>query len=242
MKTTLLATAALIVLSTGCARTGAPSGAKGAASPTHARTSAQAQSDASDARATLLALPAESVTLAQKPGDFIVYRFSGSFRKKALTLTERVVDVKGALATVDLTLDDGAKKRTLRVRFDHAPGAKHEVVSVARLEGGVEKPATVDAYDAMMADTVLAADENESTLGTESVTLAVGGKNLECTKTSYRVLVGKKRATMSAVTSDGFAWGDVGGEIKSDDGKVMYKAEVIDAGNDARAGKYADAD
>ena len=182
------------------------------------------------------------MTLAQKPGDFIVYRFSGSFRKKALTLTERVVDVKGALATVDLTLDDGAKKRTLRVRFDHAPGAKHEVVSVARLEGGVEKPATVDAYDAMMADTVLAADENESTLGTESVTLAVGGKNLECTKTSYRVLVGKKKATMSAVTSDGFAWGDVGGEIKSDDGKVMYKAEVIDAGNDARAGKYADAD
>ena len=242
MKTTLLFSAALIVLSTGCARTGAPSGASSTNAATHVRSSARSAQSADDARATLLALPTESTSAAQKAGDFVVYRFTGTFRKKALTLTERVVEVKGALATVDLTFDDGAKKRTLRVRFNHTPGAAHEVLSVARLEGGVEKPATIDAYEAMMADTILAADENESTLGTESVTLAVGGKNLDCKKTSYRVLVGKKKATMSALTSDGFAWGDVGGEIKSDDGKVMYKAEVIDAGNDARAGKYADAD
>ncbi len=185
-----------------------------------------------DALANEMTTPASPKQLTQKPGDFVVYKFSGSYRKQPLTLTQRVVDVKGWTLVVDYTLKDGARKRTARVTFDKAPGAKREMVSIVRIDGAKETPMTAADLDALMAETVLAADENESTLGTESLTLAVGGKKLDCTKTSYRVVLGKKKATMSTVTSAAFSWGDVGGEIRGDDGKVLYRVEVLDAGND----------
>ncbi len=48
-----------------------------------------------------------------------------------------------------------------------------------------------------MAKTVLAADQNEDQLGTESANVLLGGQTLRCLKTSYRVRVGKHQATMS---------------------------------------------
>ncbi len=50
-------------------------------------------------------------------------------------------------------------------------------------------------------------------------------------KTSYRVRVGKKKATLRTVESEGFAWGDLGGEITAGNGKVLYRAEVVELGH-----------
>jgi hypothetical protein len=36
---------------------------------------------------------------------------------------------------------------------------------------------------------------------------------------------------MEVLASDGFAWGDVGGEIRSADGTLLYKAELVSEGN-----------
>jgi hypothetical protein len=176
---------------------------------------------------------AEPEADTRKPGDYVVYRFSGSFRKTPLVLTERVVDRKGALLTIDVTAEAGDQKRELRVKIDDAPFAKNEVVSVARLEGGTEKPANLDAYEALMAETTLAADQNEAFLGVEDVVLDLGGTLLPCRKASYRVRVGKRQATLHTLASDGFAWGDVGGEITAASGKVLYRAEVVEVGRAA---------
>lgn len=178
------------------------------------------------------AAPVEGSTLAQAPGDFIVYRFSGAYRKAPLTLSERVVDAEGTQTVVDMTFDDGMRKKTtIRAHFDHTRGAERELVSVARVESGTERSMPLDAFDKMMEGTILAADRNEETLGSEKVKLSVAGKELACDKRSYRVAIGRRTAVMSTLTSDGFAWGDVGGEIRSEDGKLLYRAEVIDFGN-----------
>src|SRR4051812_39271972 len=99
MKTTLLVSAAsaAFILITGCARTGAPTGANDATAASHVRTSANAAPNADDTRATLLDATSASSAASQKSGDFVVYRFTGSFRKKPLTLTQRVVEVKGMI-------------------------------------------------------------------------------------------------------------------------------------------------
>lgn len=174
---------------------------------------------------------------ARKPGDFVVHRFSGAFRKTPLRLTEKVVAVEGSLVTVELTLAAETKKidpndgTRLRVLFDRTPGATREVAKVTRLVGDREEPGTLEDYEKLMAETIVVPDRNDDTIGSEVVTAQVGEHAIDCKKTSYKVAIGKKTGVLSTLTADGFAWGDVGGEIKTDDGKLLYRAEVVEAGN-----------
>ncbi len=146
---------------------------------------------------------------------------------------------KGHVLTIDFTTNDGDDRQELRVRIDEASATHNEVLSVARLAHGVEKPAGVEAYEAMMARTALAADSNDALLGAEEVTVEVGGAALAAKKTTYRVRVGKREATLSTIESPAFAWGDVGGEIVTAKGKVLYRAEVVEAGHDDGAARAA---
>lgn len=178
----------------------------------------------------------------RKPGDFVVHRFSGSFRKAPLRLTERVVAVEGTVMTVDVVLSAESGKgkpaddlARLRVVFDRTPGALREVAQVTRVVGDREEPGTLEDYEKLMAETIVVPDRNDDVIGSEIATADVGGKAMDCKKTSYRVAIGKKSGVMSSCTADGFAWGDVGGEIKTDDGKVLYRAEIVDTGSAATA-------
>lgn len=236
MNRTLLTFAMASLLATGCARATLAPAAATPASASAAKEPAKADEEAAEEAAdkTDKAAPAgeaAEVTGARKAGDFIVYRFSGSFRKAPLTLTERVIDRRGALLTVDITAEEGDTKRLLRVQINEASGAKNDVVAVSTIEGGVETPSSVEAYEALLAGTVLAADENEAVLGAEDAMLDIGGAPLPVRKTSYRVRVGKKQATMRTVESEGFAWGDLGGDITTGSGKVLYRAEVVELGH-----------
>jgi hypothetical protein len=207
---------AALVLSCGCARS-KPS-----------RTALTASSAASRTEAP----PESTQAQAQRPGDYVVYRFSGAFRKAPLTLTQRVLEASGARTRVELAFDDGKTKRVVRARYDRTPGAARELVDAARVApDGAEHPMKSEELDLLMAETALAVDANEGAIGTERVTIVVAGRPIACEKTTFRVTVGKRKAVMSALKSDAFAWGDVGGEIKTDDGKLLYRAEVIDAGS-----------
>jgi hypothetical protein len=186
-------------------------------------------------RERALALRSEyAVTELRKPGDYAVYRFSGAFRKTPLLLTQKVVRVEGMLVTIDVKLSPDAPAKSepanLRVVFDRTPGAVREVAKVIRIEGEREELATLEDYEKLMAETVLVPDRNDEMIGTEVVSTRVGDKTIDCKKTSYKVAFGKKTAVMSTLTSEGFAWGDVGGEITGKDGKLIYRAEVVELG------------
>jgi len=62
------------------------------------------------------------------------------------------------------------------------------------------------------------------------MTVEGGGQSIACKKTTYLVTVGKNTAVMSITQADGFSWGDVGGEIKTKDGALLYRAELIEVG------------
>ncbi len=173
----------------------------------------------------------ESAAFTQKPGDYVVYRFSGGFTKAPLVLTQRVVEASDVLLVVDLVLDDGKHKTTVRARYTHAPGAAHELLSASLVDAsGAAKPMSAAELDALLARTGLAADENQGAIGTEHVLVSVGGHDIPCTQTRYRVVVGKRLATMRTLSSESFSWGDLGGDIVADDGRVLYRAEVVDLG------------
>jgi hypothetical protein len=224
----LVAMSALAFASAGCARQ-----APEPTVPTSASIAVMTAPATADEAPASAASVSESAAFTQKPGDYIVYRFSGGFRKAPLLLTQRVVEATDVLLVVDLTLDDGTRKTTARARYTHAPGAAHELVSASRLDAsGAERPMSLAELDALMAQTTLAADDNEGAIASESVTLSVGGRDIPCTRTSYRVVVGKRAATMRTLSSESFPWGDVGGEITSDQGRVLYRAEVVDVGGE----------
>ncbi|MBK8258307.1 MAG: hypothetical protein IPK82_37270 [Polyangiaceae bacterium] len=167
-------------------------------------------------------------------GDFVVYRFTGSFHKSAVTLTERVVARQGDTFTLDVTYDDGKTKESIRAHMKGDSPAKAEVLRVARLVKGAEQPAAATAYEDMLARVALVADQNEARLSSETVKVQVTGHgSVACEKTTFRVKVGNETATMRTLESAAFAWGDLGAEITTAAGKLIYKAEIVDAGHDA---------
>ncbi|MGZ3423707.1 MAG: hypothetical protein ACXWUG_10110 [Polyangiales bacterium] len=237
MKLSLLSTtrfaSALLLVVAGCGRAAVPSAAS-AHTPDVAN--AALAGKRVDKTATA-ATPEVASTIGDRHvGDFVVFKFSGAFHKGAMTLTERVIAKEGTILTVEFTLAEGgkdgkSKEQTLRVKMDQKVGGKGEVFGVQKIEKGVATPAEVADWEAMMAKTVLFADTNEETLASEDIKIDVAGKSVDAQKTSYKVLVGNKTATMTITQSEGFAWGDLGGEIISADGTVLYRAELVEAGS-----------
>ena len=242
MTRTLLSAALASLLAVGCGRAALDAQPTTLANTAKAKTSSDAaatspekgasdeisgKSSPTDAAESLLA-----ASPLRQPGDYVAYRFTGSFQKKPVTLTQRVVAREGDALLVEMTLSAEGRDESLRVRMSDAPATRGEVLGVLRVDAsGAEQPASLAAYEALMARTMVAADVNEAELGTESLNLDVGGKPLACQRTSYRVRIGGKTATMHTVQSERFPWGDVGGEITAEDGSVIYRAEVIDAGH-----------
>lgn len=235
MRSVLICLAAASVLSLGCSSS--------TSVPTTADTaSAELDADAlddvtvdprdeSDAYADALATANDT----RNPGDFVVFRFSGSFTPEPLTLTQRVVSRSDEAITIDMTLARGHRERTLRVRMSETEETAGELISVSRLEQTREVPTAISAYEEMMSRVVMSADENEELLDTEDLTLEVSGVKIPCTKTSFRVRIAGHAATLSTFSSETFPWGDVGGEIATDEGGTFYKAELLEIGHEPPA-------
>jgi hypothetical protein len=168
--------------------------------------------------------------LVKNPGDFVVLRYSGSYRKAPVTLTERVISRDGNLLVMELSLAEGKKVQTVRARID-TTGGTEQIMDVVRIENGKEHAAPIALYDQMMQKTMPDVDVNEETLGTEDGVADLGGNRVGGKTTRYKVRIAGKSATMSIFHAEGFAWGDVAGEISGKDGKVIYKAEVVEVGN-----------
>jgi hypothetical protein len=221
MNRTLLCLATLTILLGGCGRAALTA-------PDHATTSARIEK-AADAKSTTA--DAQATEGARKAGDFVVYRFSGSFRKTPLTLTEKVIAREGDAIFLNVTSDDGTAKHELKIKMGDQGDHKNEVLAVWKIENGKESPSTVEAYEKFLAAATLSADSNDAILGSEDVKITVGKDTVDAKRTSYRVRVGKKFGTLKTLESGAFAWGELGGEITTDGGKLLYKAEVVDAGH-----------
>ncbi len=161
-------------------------------------------------------------------GDYYVHRFSGSFREGPLTLVERVVAEKDDVVVVDYTLEDGATEKTLRVKLDRET---ERPLSVSEVGDDGETPVPVAAYEAMLEQTVFAPDVNDALLDEHRQTCLVGPKELDCEVKEYRVFVGDDEAKLTVTASDDLPGRDIAGEITGVDGSVIYRAELVEAGN-----------
>lgn len=235
MKLSLITLASISIVS-GSLALGCATKSANAPSPFVPAAIAEAKSEFVEAPEKATATTADADAFeTRKPGDYVVYKFSGSFRKTPATLLEKVVLRDGGLFVIDYTLTEGPKVQTLRVHLNASEGAKVQILDVESLVGGATNAALPADFETMMSKTILAVDDNESIASIEELTFDVSGKSLLCERTSYRVRVGKSAATMVVTAAKGFSWGDVAAEIKTDAGALLYRAEILEIGNDAAA-------
>lgn len=174
--------------------------------------------------------PAPAKIATRAVGDFVVFKFSGSYRKTPLVLREQVVALQGEDVVVEFAFTDGTKKSTFRA-LTGATG-KSDLYGFTKLDAkGTTIDASRDEFESFMAKTVLVADDNEETLATTTADVELGGKTWTASTTSFRVRVGKTNATMKISQSDAFAWGDLAAEIVATDGTVLYRAELLEVGH-----------
>ncbi len=173
----------------------------------------------------------EEASAMQMPGDFATYRISGSYREAPVTLTQRVLARRSGVLLLDLTIDDGGSTERLRLRVDD--GARRgELLSVAKVEGGVLRPYGVMAYEQRMSELVPAADDNEGEIGKTGDVVQVSGVTpIRCIRTEYRVRMGAHHGVMSTLSAQGFPWDNLGGKMVADDGTVIYQAQLVELGN-----------
>jgi hypothetical protein len=169
-----------------------------------------------------------------KPGEYHVYRFSGSYRQVPLVLKEKLVEIDGELSTTEYTLDENGSTSVLEVQK-----IGPEVFSVSRIDAEGKTEIGVDAFETLMETTTFAADANLEMLGTEDTTLLVGGREIAAKRTRYLVQVDGQDAVLSVVTSDAYPGRDIGGELTLRDGTVVFRATLVEAGQDAPAAGLA---
>jgi hypothetical protein len=165
---------------------------------------------------------------SRKVGDFSVHRFSGSYQKGPLTMTEEVVANEDGRWVIDYTFEEQGGTTKLRVLFDPQTDA---VVRVAKLDGTKEIVMPLSTYQNMIDRTSFAADSNDGQIAATRGTCLVGPSELDCETKSYKVWVGEKQATLSVSRSNSVPGGDVAGDITASDGTVIYRSELVELGN-----------
>ena len=199
------------------------------------RSAAEGALTAADAPLVHTSFPSDANSAPPTPtrhaGDFYVHEISGTFRKHAAILTERVVAQEDGVWIIDYRLEDGEGAKAFRVRMDE----NGQISRVGRLlEGGAEQPATLADYEAMMASASVTPDENEGLTATTKGTCIVGPAELDCQTKSYRVRVDGEEASLGITESRSLPGRDLAGEITGADGKVIYRSVLIEHGNEAR--------
>ncbi|MDX2053483.1 MAG: hypothetical protein SFV15_13880 [Polyangiaceae bacterium] len=229
MTNKLLAAATLGWLLSGCSLL---QGASGAATPGTKNLAKASHAKVSKAEAR----PVGDGRVARRVGDYFVSRFSGTFREQPLELKEAVLSSDAKAVVVEYALQDGDKSTTLRVYRNPKTDAVEKVLAV---EGKSERPSTLAAFEELLAQTVFAADSNEGLVDAKKSTCLVGTDEHACESKEYAVFVGEKMATMVVTSSRELPGRDIGGEIKTEDGDILYRSELIETGHNA--GKAATA-
>ena len=171
-------------------------------------------------------------------GDWVTTEFAKA-DGKPMTVQQRVLSRDGAASVVEVVIKDGKTAQTFRMRTQ-TTRAGEQVLDVTKVEGGTEHASTLAQYEAAMQKTVPTVDRNDGMLDTEPVTVDLGTRKIEAVRTTYKVIVAGKPATMSVIHNDGFAWGDLGGEIVTESGKKVYSTRVVESGttSEASASRY----
>lgn len=169
--------------------------------------------------------PVVAIASPRVVGDYLVREITTAGKKTPLVMSERVLSKDGATAVLEVSFKEGKQADTYRVRVEET-AAGEQTTDVTKLVAGAEHAFGVAAYEALLQKTVPAVDRNDGVLDAEPVIVEMAGKQVAAMRTEYKVMIAGKPATMSVL--DNKTLGDMGGEIATADGKIVYRARIVE--------------
>jgi len=177
-------------------------------------------------------------TPAFAPGDYAVYRYSGSYRQEPVTLARSVEAAPPGGDIVFLNeWRSGGEGRAWREHIAPRPyDLSHNIASRLELpagEGWKELPDPENLELLRLREGTLFNPQGLPRLRKEEPgEFSAGGKKYPCVVKTYRTMVGGKRALLVRREAEGFKWGILSEEYKEQQsGGTLFLAELIEEGN-----------
>ena len=170
-------------------------------------------------------------------GDYVIYKYWGSYRHEPVILTEKVLSKTGG-NKLEILVDwkSGKEARTWKQFVtDTAHNRANSIVDrLVLVAGGKETElANKDNIDLfkLYEGTFLIIQHDPIVIREEKKTLPVGHVSYLCRVRTYRTRALGIRAEMTVADSDEFKWNNVSSSYRDMKGGLLYTAEVVEHGN-----------
>lgn len=177
-------------------------------------------------------------TSKYEAGDYVVYKYSGSYRPEPVFLTETILSKTGGNKLEILVEWKSGKEIRTWKQFvtDTAYNRANNIVDrLVRIDGGgkeTELPnnENLDLFK-LYEGTYLVPQRIPSLVGEAKRIWPVGKDSYLCRVRTYKTKALGRRAEMTVVDSAEFKWTTVGSSYKDLNGGLLYAVEVLECGN-----------
>ena len=189
--------------------------------------------------ASTIVAPATSGT-RYRVGDFVVYRYSGSFSIASVTLREEVMAQQGTRVRIDVTATRGADvRRWIQVVTDTPENEKGNVVDALYEMQGEKWALLANEKNAdllrLSSWIIVEPDGRATDVASGSCREKIAGVEYDCTCTTGKNLLHAAPITFRATDCKGFLWTHGSASFRDADGKDLVKVEVVETGRNPKA-------
>jgi hypothetical protein len=172
------------------------------------------------------------------PGDYAVYRYSGSYREKPVTLTRTVADApKGGDIIFLNEWESGGERRAWREHIAPRPyDLSHNLASRLEVPDGkgwkeIPNPDNMELFR-LREGTLFNPQGLPRLRKEEPAEFEAGGKKYPCVRKTYRAMAGGRRVALTRLEAEGFKWGVLLEEYAVvQPPEPVFRNELIEEGN-----------
>lgn len=172
-----------------------------------------------------------------REGDFVVYRYTGTYTKEPVVLREQILAQKGLELRIGVSVRRGIDERKwVQVVTDLPENRKNEVVDALFLEDHgnlrrLENKKNHDLY-ALYEWTFLLPDGKPLTVADEKRELTIQGTHFDCDVRVGKTKVQGRVLSFEEVDCPDFLWTHAGGRFWDEaTSEEVYRAEVVAFGH-----------
>ncbi|OGS09200.1 MAG: hypothetical protein A2270_06470 [Elusimicrobia bacterium RIFOXYA12_FULL_51_18] len=175
-------------------------------------------------------------TSKYEAGDYVIYKYYGSYRPEPVILTEKILSKTGNKLEILVDWKSGKEGRSWKQVVTDTPfNQKNSIIDkLVRIENGKETELpnkdNLDLFK-LYEGTYLMPQHSPRLINEEKKNLPVGNDNYLCRVRVYKTKVMGRHADMTVTDSEEFKWTNVSSSYKDSRGGLIYAVEVLEHGN-----------